>query len=131
MPAYFMQVWSVVPVPDGTGFVSCSADHSVRFWEWEILSGQANGSDGQAAAFRRLSARHVRTLKMSDDVLCVRISPDGRLIAAALLDSTIQVRNPLLLLGVQYCMLMRVGTASSVSFRLSGTVMVQRAHKRK
>ena len=124
-----MQVWSVVPVPDGTGFVSCSADHSVKFWEWEILSGQANGSDGQASASRRLSARHVRTLKMSDDVLCVRISPDGRLIAAALLDSTIQVINPLLLLGVLYRMLMCVGTVSSMRIQLSGTVRVQRAHK--
>lgn len=84
------QVWSVVPLPDGSGFVSCSADHSVKFWEWEILSAGAVGSAGQAPASRRLSARHARTLKMADDVLCIRISPDGRLIAAALLDSTIQ-----------------------------------------
>ncbi|CAL5229844.1 g13253 [Coccomyxa viridis] len=84
-------VWSVVPLPDGSGFVSCSADHSVKFWEWEILSAGAEGSAGQAPASRRLSARHARTLKMADDVLCICISPDGRLIAAALLDSTIQV----------------------------------------
>ena len=38
----------------------------------------------------RLGARHVRTLKMADDVLCARITPDGRLLALALLDSTIQ-----------------------------------------
>ena len=34
----------------------------------------------------------MRTLKMADDVLCARISPDGRLLALALLDSTIQAR---------------------------------------
>ena len=90
MSGSLMQVWSVVPLPDGSGFVSCSADHSVKFWEWEILSAGPKESAGQAPASRRLSARHARTLKMSDDVLCVRISPDGRLIAAALLDSTIQ-----------------------------------------
>ena len=65
----------MVPVPDGSGFVSCSADHSVKFWEWEILSAGAEGSAGQAPASRRLSARHARTLKMSDDVLCVRGQP--------------------------------------------------------
>ena len=42
---------------------------------------------------RRLGVRHVRTLKMADDVLCARITPDGRLLALALLDSTIQVRT--------------------------------------
>ena len=31
------------------------------------------------------------TLKMTDDVLCVRVSPDGRLLAVALLDSTVRV----------------------------------------
>jgi hypothetical protein len=34
---------------------------------------------------------HVRTLKMTDDVLGVRISPDGRLLAVSLLDSTVKV----------------------------------------
>ena len=88
-----MQVWSVVALPDGSGFVSCSADHSIKFWEWEILTGGPGppGQEGAPGGPRRLSARHVRTLKMADDVLCVRVSPDGRLIAAALLDSTIQV----------------------------------------
>lgn len=34
---------------------------------------------------------HTRTLKMADDVLCVRVSPDARLLAVSLLDSTIKV----------------------------------------
>ncbi|KAJ1339759.1 hypothetical protein BSLG_005665 [Batrachochytrium salamandrivorans] len=34
---------------------------------------------------------YTRTLKMSEDVLCVRQSPDGRLLAVALLDSTIKI----------------------------------------
>ncbi len=39
-----------------------------------------------------LGLRHARTLKSNDDVLAVRITPDGRLIAIALLDATIQAR---------------------------------------
>ena len=34
---------------------------------------------------------HIRTLKMTDDVLSVRYSPNGKLLAVALLDSTVKV----------------------------------------
>ena len=34
---------------------------------------------------------HTRTLQLSDDVLCVKLSPDGRLLVVALLDSTVKV----------------------------------------
>lgn len=40
---------------------------------------------------KQLNIRNTRTLQMADDVLCVRISPDARYIAVALLDSTIKV----------------------------------------
>ncbi len=35
--------------------------------------------------------QHTRTLKMADDVLCVRLSPDARLLAVSLLDATVKV----------------------------------------
>ena len=38
---------------------------------------------------------HGRTHQLAEDVLCVRVSPDGKLLAAALLDSTIQVSRSL------------------------------------
>ena len=47
--------------------------------------------EGEGRARKVLGLRHVRTLKSGDDVLAVRITPDGRLIAVAVLDSTIQV----------------------------------------
>jgi U3 small nucleolar RNA-associated protein 12 len=34
---------------------------------------------------------HVRTLKMTDDVLSVRFSPNGKLLAVSLLDSTVKL----------------------------------------
>lgn len=34
---------------------------------------------------------HTRTLKMTDDVLSVRYTPDGKLLAIALLDATVKV----------------------------------------
>lgn len=40
---------------------------------------------------KQLTLVHTRTLKMTDDVLSVRYSPDGRLLAVALLDSTVKV----------------------------------------
>jgi len=82
------QVWSVVALPDGSGCVSCSADHDVKFWEWQVAAAAPGGSG------RQLGMRHTRTLKMADDVLCCRVSADGRLLAVALLDSTIQARAP-------------------------------------
>ncbi|EIE21123.1 transducin family protein [Coccomyxa subellipsoidea C-169] len=89
--AHTAAVWSVVALPDSSGFVSCSADHDVKFWEWEVTTEAPAAGAAAGPAARRLGARHVRTLKMADDVLCARISPDGRLLAVSLLDSTIQV----------------------------------------
>ena len=44
-----------------------------------------------SSARKRLSLAHVKTLKMSEDVLGVQYSPDGRLLAVALLDYTVKV----------------------------------------
>lgn len=44
------------------------------------------------ACSKRLSCVHVRTLKMSTDVLCVTYSPNQKLLAVALLDATVKVR---------------------------------------
>jgi U3 small nucleolar RNA-associated protein 12 len=40
---------------------------------------------------QRFGFRLERQLEMADDVLCVRVSPDGKLLAASLLDHTIKV----------------------------------------
>eukprot|EP00249_Psilotum_nudum_P021026 c27942_g1_i2 orf=1058-3220(-) len=77
-------VWSIAPMPDGNGFISGSADHDVRFWEYELVQ-------EKDSAAKTLSVNNVRTLKMAEDVLSVRLSPNAKYLAVALLDSTIKV----------------------------------------
>eukprot|EP00898_Chlorokybus_atmophyticus_P008490 jgi/Chlat1/8642/Chrsp87S00661 len=84
LPAHSGAVWGIAPLPDGSGLISGSADKDVKFWEYELLH-------DEATRVKRLGLRHVRTLTMSEDVLSVRVSPDGKLMAVALLDATIKV----------------------------------------
>ncbi|CAL1701388.1 unnamed protein product [Somion occarium] len=85
--AHESTVWSIHVRADGQALVSGSADKDVKFWE---LEQKAADSENPHAA-RLLTLVHVRTLKMTDDVLSVRYSPNGKLLAVALLDSTVKV----------------------------------------
>jgi U3 small nucleolar RNA-associated protein 12 len=76
-------VWGFAMLPDESGFVSASADKTVRFWEWTLQKGE----DG----LRTLSFNHTRTLQMAEDVLSCSISPDGKLLSVSLLDNTLKV----------------------------------------
>ncbi|KAJ6599165.1 WD-repeat-containing protein [Mycena vulgaris] len=78
-------VWSLHVRADEQALVSGSADKDVKFWEFEqkAASGDTNA--------KLLSLVHIRTLKMTDDVLSVRYSPNGKLLAVSLLDSTVKV----------------------------------------
>ncbi|KIJ37465.1 hypothetical protein M422DRAFT_178030 [Sphaerobolus stellatus SS14] len=76
-------LWSMHAKPDETGLVTGSADKDVKFWSFEWKKGDSGA--------KPLSIVHVRTLKMTDDVLSVRYSPNGKLLAVALLDSTVKV----------------------------------------
>lgn len=38
-------VWSVGVAPDRTGFISGSADHDIKFWEFELTSVDEEGAD--------------------------------------------------------------------------------------
>ncbi|GJE84422.1 WD-repeat-containing protein [Phanerochaete sordida] len=85
--AHTATVWSMHVRADGQALVTGSADKDVKFWEFEQ---KAADSENPHSA-RLLSLVHVRTLKMTDDVLSVRFSPNGKLLAVALLDSTVKV----------------------------------------
>lgn len=92
-------IWSIAIRPDGKGLVTGSGDKDIKFWEFavrvikpdlgedaEATSGK-NGSEGTKV----LTMKHTKTLKMTDDVLAVKFSPDERLLAVSLLDSTVKV----------------------------------------
>lgn len=55
---------------DCSGFISGSADKEVKFWEWAVV-------ELEGVQARQLTVSNTRTLKMTDDVLCVRVSPNG------------------------------------------------------
>ncbi|SJX61232.1 related to DIP2-Dom34p-interacting protein [Sporisorium reilianum f. sp. reilianum] len=92
-------LWSVAVQPDGLGCVSASADKEVKFWEFEMQTPEddsdSDSDDDDAGAKAQgppqLALVHVRTLKMTDDVLCARFSPNGKLLALSLLDNTVKV----------------------------------------
>jgi U3 small nucleolar RNA-associated protein 12 len=91
------------------------ADKTIKFWTWAVTTEQQqqdaaddptnhpskkhkkkHQDDSAAAAaagpvVQRLGFQQTRQLEMSDDVLCVKVSPDGKLLAASLLDHTIKV----------------------------------------
>eukprot|EP00743_Colponemidia_sp_Colp-15_P004854 GILK01005231.1.p1 GENE.GILK01005231.1~~GILK01005231.1.p1 ORF type:complete len:974 (+),score=234.40 GILK01005231.1:60-2981(+) len=81
-------IWSLCVRPDGKGLVSGSADHDVKFWDFELVESKETDS---ITASKRLTLSLSRTLTMSDDVLCVRLSPNGKLLAVSLLDTTVKV----------------------------------------
>ncbi|KAI5123399.1 hypothetical protein M0805_006107 [Coniferiporia weirii] len=84
--AHSSTVWSMHIRPDGQALVTGSADKDVKFWEFER---EDAGSTYALGSVRSLV--HVRTLKMTDDILSVRYSPNQKLLAVSLLDSTVKI----------------------------------------
>ncbi|KAK4750068.1 hypothetical protein SAY87_027517 [Trapa incisa] len=75
---------SILAIPNENRFVTGSADHDIKFWEYGIK--QKPGQDS-----RHITVSNVNTMKMNDDVLAVSVSPDAQKIAVALLDCTVKV----------------------------------------
>ena len=81
--AHEAELWALALTPDQRGFATASADKQVKLWQFELVSTERDR--------RRLSFLHTATHALSEDCLSVRFSPDGRLLAVALLDSTVQI----------------------------------------
>ncbi|KAL2868686.1 snoRNA-binding rRNA-processing protein DIP2 [Aspergillus lucknowensis] len=81
-------LWSLQVHPDGKSLVSGSADKSAKFWDFKVVQEEIPGTKRTTPRFKLI---HSRTLKVSDDILSVRFSPDARLLAVALLDNTVKV----------------------------------------
>lgn len=82
--AHAGSVRSIASIPDGSGFVTGSADHDVKFWEYHLTDKPGHNP-------KQLTLTNVRTLKMNDDVLVVAISSDSKYIAVSLLDCTVKI----------------------------------------
>eukprot|EP00941_MAST-03F_sp_MAST-3F-sp1_P004557 g4557.t1 len=76
-------IWALAMKPNGSGFATGSADKTVKFWDFELDEND------------NLQFAHVRTLKMNDEVMCLRFShakeAERLLIAIALLDCTVKI----------------------------------------
>jgi U3 small nucleolar RNA-associated protein 12 len=81
----FLQVWSLHALPDGSGFVSASADKYVKVWEWTRVD-----AEGEAP---RIGVELQKSINTGQVVLCARVSPDGNLVAVSLISNVIKVLN--------------------------------------
>lgn len=68
--------------------VSGSADKTAKFWNFQVVQEEIPGTKRTTP---RLKLAHTRTLKVNDDILNLRFSPDARLLAVSLLDNTVKV----------------------------------------
>ncbi|KIY46629.1 WD-repeat-containing protein [Fistulina hepatica ATCC 64428] len=90
--AHSATLWSLHVRNDEKELVSGSADKDVKMWSIDFKTPE--GQDTNVPAYndnRQVTLVHTRTLKMTDEVLSVRYSPNEKLLAVALLDSTVKV----------------------------------------
>ena len=81
-------VWTMHVHPDGRSIATGSADKSVKFYNFEVIHEEIPGTKRTTPRFKLV---HIRTLKVTDDILSVRFSPDSRLVALSLLDNTVKI----------------------------------------
>ncbi|KAK4251160.1 hypothetical protein C7999DRAFT_28188 [Corynascus novoguineensis] len=81
-------IWSLQVHPDGKSVVSGGADKTAKFWDFKIVQEPVLGTTRTTP---KLKLVQLRILKVSDDILSLRFSPDAKLLAVALLDSTVKV----------------------------------------
>ncbi|RMZ78081.1 hypothetical protein DV737_g4008, partial [Chaetothyriales sp. CBS 132003] len=86
--AHERPVWAIDVFPDGKGVVTGSADKTAKFWDFKVVQEEVLGTTRKTS---KLTLVHTRTLKLADDVLALRFSPDHRLLAVSTLDSTVKV----------------------------------------
>lgn len=81
-------IWALHVHPDGKSMVTGSADKTAKFWNFQVVQEEILGTK---RTMPKLKLVHSRTLKVTDDILSLRFSPDSRLLAVSLLDNTVKV----------------------------------------
>lgn len=93
-------VWSIALLPNLTGIVSGSEDKQLTFWAFDLVTaavpaeegaeeGSSSGAGGGGG--RQLTLNQENSFQMEDGIIAVRCSPNGKFVAAALLDSTVKI----------------------------------------
>ncbi|KAL9106440.1 MAG: hypothetical protein Q9227_008528 [Pyrenula ochraceoflavens] len=88
LSAHERDIWSLQVHPDGKSLITGSADKTAKFWEFKVVQEEILGTTRKSS---KLTLTHTRTLRVSDDILSVRYSPDSRLLAVSTLDNTVKV----------------------------------------
>ncbi|KIV90442.1 hypothetical protein PV10_07749 [Exophiala mesophila] len=86
--AHERDVWSLQVSPQGKSLVTGSADKTAKLWEFKVVQEEVLGTTRKNA---KLTLVPFKTLKVADDILSVRFSPDERLLAVSTLDNTVKV----------------------------------------
>ncbi|KAK7431136.1 beta transducin [Neonectria magnoliae] len=81
-------IWSLSVHPNGQSVVSGSADKTAKFWDFKIIQEEVLGTTRTTPRLKLVASR---VLKVSDDILSLKFSPDAKLLAVALLDNTVKV----------------------------------------
>ncbi|KAK6942734.1 Small-subunit processome, Utp12 [Dillenia turbinata] len=74
-------IQSIAMIPEENGFVTGSADHEVKFWEFRNLQNPAHDPEHLL--------QNVGSKIMDDDVSVVAVRPDAKYVVVALLDCTV------------------------------------------
>lgn len=81
-------IWSLDLTPDGKTLVTGGNDKCVKFWNFKVEQDVIPGTETVVSQLRFV---HTQTLDLNEDVLCVKISPDGKYLAVSLLNNNVQV----------------------------------------
>ncbi|KAI9888684.1 MAG: hypothetical protein M1814_006540 [Vezdaea aestivalis] len=81
-------IWTLAVHPDGKSVVTGSADKTVKFWDFKVVQEAVLGTKKQISTLKLVQKR---VLKLANDILSIRMTSDGRLLAVALLDYTVKV----------------------------------------
>lgn len=90
--AHLGAIWSLDVGADGKTIVTAGADKAIRFWQIKVKGAEDDGNvDPFSASKQSLKLKQTRVLELTDDLLAVKLSSDGKYLAASLLDNTVKV----------------------------------------
>ena len=103
--AHSGSIWSICFTPDRNGLVSGGSDKTVKFWNFSFIKKSTLKKDEEENKKTSSDEKNKyldfyeevltlvldQTIEMSDDVLCVNFSPNGKFLAVSLLDSTVKL----------------------------------------